>query len=60
MVHDHLSHLKLDRRLLRRRDWQTQAELDKQLAALPDVAEKAKSPEEEAAEASADEAPAKG
>lgn len=60
MVHDHLSHLKLDRRMLRRRGWVTPGELEKQLKALPDVADKAKSPEEEAAEAKADEAPAKG
>jgi len=49
MVHEHLSHLKLDRRMLRRRGWVPQRELDKELSALPDVADKAKPPDEDEA-----------
>ena len=40
MVHDSTRNLRLDRRLLLRRDWITPEELDKELASLPDVSEK--------------------
>ncbi len=40
MVHDHLKGLRLDRRVLARRGWLTGAELEKELAALPDAAGK--------------------
>ena len=47
MVHEHLSHLRLDRRLLRRRGWVAPKELEKELSALPDVQSKARTAEEE-------------
>jgi hypothetical protein len=40
MVHEHLKGLRLDKRVLRRRDWITAAELKRELGALPDVADK--------------------
>ena len=40
MNRDSMKALRLDRRLLNRRGWITQADLDKQLSALPDVADK--------------------
>jgi hypothetical protein len=40
MVHEHLKGLRLDRRALRRRSWISPEELEKELAALPDVATK--------------------
>jgi hypothetical protein len=40
MVHDSIRNLRLDRRLLRRRGWISPEELERELAALPDVAEK--------------------
>jgi len=40
MVHDSMANLRLDRRLLRRRDWIRPEQLRKELDALPDVAEK--------------------
>ncbi len=40
MVHEHLKGLRLDKRVLRRRDWITSAELKRELGALVDVAEK--------------------
>ncbi len=46
MIHDHTRSLKLDRRLLRRRGWVDPEELEKELADLPDVSHKAKSPDE--------------
>jgi hypothetical protein len=59
LVHEHLSHLRLDRRLLRRRGWVPQKELDKELSALPDVQSKARTAEEdEAAEKRQETAPA--
>jgi hypothetical protein len=39
-VHESIQHLRLDRRLLKRRGWLSEEELEKELAALPDVAEK--------------------
>ncbi|HBZ71701.1 MAG TPA: hypothetical protein DEP35_19035 [Deltaproteobacteria bacterium] len=52
MVHDHLASHRLDRRLLRRRNWVNPKQLAKELEALPDVSEKIRPPEEgqEAAE----------
>lgn len=41
MVHEHLSHLKLDRRMLRRRQWVKDPEVKQALEQLPDVSEKA-------------------
>ena len=49
MVHDHLATHRLDRRLLRRRNWVTPKQLAKELEALPDVYEKIRPPEEEPA-----------
>lgn len=46
MVHDHLATHRLDRRLLRRRNWVTPKQLAKELDALPDVTEKIRPPEE--------------
>lgn len=47
MASEHFGHLKLDRRLLRRRNWISSPELEKELAKLPDVSDKAVTPEEE-------------
>jgi hypothetical protein len=38
---DALQKLRLDRRLLQRRGWMSEAEMERELAALPDVAAKA-------------------
>jgi hypothetical protein len=46
MVHDHLATHRLDRRLLRRRNWVNPKQLAKELEALPDVSEKIRPPEE--------------
>ena len=46
MVHDHLATHRLDRRLLRRRNWVTPKQLAKELEALPDVSEKIRPAEE--------------
>ncbi|HYB12715.1 MAG TPA: hypothetical protein VEG67_04550 [Myxococcota bacterium] len=46
MVHDHLATHRLDRRLLRRRNWVNPKELAKELEGLPDVSEKMRPPEE--------------
>lgn len=40
------SFLKLDRRLIERREWIEPAELERELAALPDVADKIAPPED--------------
>ena len=40
MVHDSNRNLRLDRRLLHRRGWIPPEELEKELAALPDVSDK--------------------
>ncbi len=39
-MHESIRHLRLDRRLLKRRGWLSEKELEKELAALPDVADK--------------------
>ena len=44
MVYDGIRKLKLDRRLLRRRGWIDSKELEKELADLPDVSDKAQPP----------------
>jgi hypothetical protein len=49
MVYDGIRNLKLDRRLLRRRGWIDPEELEKALADLPDVSDKAQPPAEEEA-----------
>lgn len=54
MVHDHLKGLRLDRRALRRRDWISPDELEKELAALPDVADKIGESTPEAGETAAE------
>ncbi|HEX5066254.1 MAG TPA: hypothetical protein VFY49_09080 [Myxococcota bacterium] len=41
MNRDALAKLRLDRRLLRRRGWMSEAELQRELSALPDVGAKA-------------------
>jgi hypothetical protein len=46
MVHDHLASHRLDRRLLRRRNWVNPKQLAKELDLLPDVSEKIRPPEE--------------
>lgn len=43
MVHEHLSHLRIDSRLLRRKQWASDASVQQEIDALPDVAEKAES-----------------
>lgn len=45
-MHESVRHLRLDRRLLRRRDWMSSKALEEELASLPDVSEKAQTPEE--------------
>ena len=45
MLDDALRELRLDRRLLERRGWLSRAELERALAELPDVADKAAPPE---------------
>ncbi len=40
MVHEHLSHLKTDRRLLRRKQWISDPTVQAEIDALPDVSEK--------------------
>jgi len=47
MPHEHLRNLHLDRRLLRRRGWISERELERELAKLPDAAEKAQPAEGE-------------
>jgi hypothetical protein len=54
MVHEHLEGLRLDRRVLRRRDWISPADLQKALAALPDVSDKIQEPAPEAGDAPAE------
>ncbi len=49
MVHKSLDNLRLDRRLENRRAWLSPQERERELAALPDVADKVAPPEEEAA-----------
>jgi hypothetical protein len=43
VVHEHLSHLKIDSRLLRRKQWASDPTVQQEIDALPDVAEKAES-----------------
>ena len=40
-MHDSIQKLRLDRRLLGRRGWVSEQELERELASLPDVADKA-------------------
>ncbi|HVP29441.1 MAG TPA: hypothetical protein VMW35_09805 [Myxococcota bacterium] len=47
MAQEHFGHLKLDRRLARRRNWITSKELETELAKLPDVSDKAVTPDQE-------------
>lgn len=49
MIHDSTRSLKFDRRLLRRRGWVDPEELEKELADLPDVSDKAQPQDEEGA-----------
>jgi len=46
MVHNHLASHRLDRRLLRRRNWVNPKQLAKELEDLPDLSEKIRPPEE--------------
>lgn len=55
-MHESVRHLRLDRRLLRRRDWLSSKELEEELGSLPDVSEKAQSPEERRGRPSPEEA----
>ncbi len=57
-MRDGKAHLRLDRRLALRRDWITEKELEKELAALPDVAEKAELVDLPGGPAQADDEPA--
>jgi hypothetical protein len=56
---DALQKLRLDRRLLQRRGWMSDAELDRELASLPDVAGKATTLGDAADEREAATAPAR-
>lgn len=47
MANEHFGHLKLDRRLLRRRNWISPREIDDALSKLPDVSDKAAPPEQD-------------
>jgi hypothetical protein len=47
VVHDSLRNLRLDRRLLNRRDWLSPEELQREFSALPDVSDKIAPPEPE-------------
>lgn len=40
MVHEHLKGLQVDRRVLRRRGWISPEDLERELSALPDAADK--------------------
>ncbi len=51
MERDSMKRLRLDRRLIRRRGWISQPDLERELSALPDVSEKIKLAESEDAEA---------
>ncbi len=51
------SKLKLDRRLIRRRGWISKEELERELAALPDVSAKIADPEPQDANPAADRDP---
>jgi hypothetical protein len=48
MPHDSLRSHALDRRVIRRRGWITPAELERQLAGLPDLSDRVAEPEPEA------------
>lgn len=50
MLDEALENLRIDRRMLERRGWLTRQELEKALAGLPDVSEKAAPQEEPAPE----------
>lgn len=60
MAHESLRGIRLDRRLLQRRGWIDPEELDRELAGLPDVSEKARRGDEEPAPGGAAEASAEG
>jgi hypothetical protein len=61
MPHESLRHLRLDRRLRDRRGWISKDELEREIAALPDVSEKIAPAEETApGEAEAGEEPRRG
>jgi hypothetical protein len=47
-----MERLKFDRRLIRRRNWISKDELERELAALPDASDKVAPPEEESGRAS--------
>lgn len=47
MNRESMTRLRLDRRLIRRRGWMSREELERELAALPDVTHKAVSGSEE-------------
>ena len=47
MDRESMSHLRLDRRLIRRRRWITDEELERELNQLPDVSHKATTGEDE-------------
>ncbi len=51
MDRESMKRLKLDRRLIRRRGWISQQDLERELSALPDVSDKIQPQESEDAEA---------
>ncbi len=51
MDRESMKRLKLDRRLIRRRGWISQQDLERELSALPDVSDNIQPPESENAEA---------
>ncbi len=58
MDRDSMKRLRLDRRLIRRRGWISQRDLERELSALPDVSDKIQPPDSEDAEADgSDESP---
>jgi len=58
MLSDALRHLRLDRRLAHRRGWVSEEELQKAVAALPDVSDKKAEPPSPPASAPSAERPA--
>jgi hypothetical protein len=58
MLSEALQHLRLDRRLVHRRGWLAQEELERALAALPDVSDKRAEPPPAPASSPAAERPA--
>ena len=58
MDHRSMQMLRLDKRLIRRRDWISQKDLEKELSALPDVSDKIAEVQIDDDEPNAEETPA--